>query len=102
MTMPWEKPASDGLDIPPMLKRDANNRAPFMDLCVDEGCPQHGMTHVCISPSRHHWTANNRAPFMDTYAASLTTGLASPSTNLPAFDPSALPPWAATFPPRGA
>lgn len=70
MTMPWEKPASDGLDIPPMLKRDANNRAPFMDLCVDEGCPQHGMTHVCISPS----------------------------TNLPVFDPSALPPWAATSP----
>lgn len=51
MTMPWELPpikareeiwfsgysakvqyfVGDGLDIPPALKRDANNRAPFMD-----------------------------------------------------------------------
>ena len=33
MTMPWEtEPArTELLEIPPALKRDANNRAPFMD-----------------------------------------------------------------------
>lgn len=29
MNMPWEK--TDGNDIPWFLRRDANNRAPFMD-----------------------------------------------------------------------
>lgn len=78
-------PEPDG--IPDFLRRDANNRAPFMkcnypncdggpatgycgnecrdvhpplatpamapfaeELCEDEGCPQHGTPHVCVTP----------------------------------------------------
>lgn len=59
-------PEPDGM--PDFLRRDANNRAPFMkhpdqtspmtvgpeafaepDLCEDEGCPNFGTPHVCIS-----------------------------------------------------
>lgn len=73
MNMPWEKTYDNG--IPWFLRRDANNRAPFMEpcvtitdvndgpdlysvivehvdkLCEDEGCPQHGKPHVCVNPS---------------------------------------------------
>ncbi len=58
-------------EIPLALRRDANNRAPFMDLCdcddaLDENikmrrCPVHGT---------------------------------SPATNPPAIDPNWVPPWA--------
>lgn len=56
--MPWEqqqayaKELRDSFtEIPPALRRDANNKAPFMDpnLCVDEGCPHAGTPHVCIN-----------------------------------------------------
>ena len=25
------------------------------DLCVDEGCPQHGTPHVCVQPAKMPW-----------------------------------------------
>lgn len=91
MTMP---------DIPDCLRRDANNKAPFMDvqmrayeaaklyaaneiilrdletspptsppdLCIDEGCPQHGTPHICVNPA----------------------------TNLPVSPPNWVPPWKTT------
>lgn len=83
--------------VPDFLRRDANNRAPFMDvtvdgvkweaycphcvqspagglcgdrtvhgtvtdrlppaggLCEDEGCPQHGTPHVCVTKPKMPW-----------------------------------------------
>lgn len=65
MTFPWETKSHSGPwpgreaifneprsgELPAALKRDANNKAPFMSpkLCEDEGCPQHGTPHVCIN-----------------------------------------------------
>lgn len=38
------------LTMPECLRRDANNVAPFMRQCVDEGCPWHGTVHECVNP----------------------------------------------------
>jgi hypothetical protein len=66
----WFVTRNDSMDIPPMLRRDANNRAPFMG-------PRVKIIDVNSGPSLY-----------DTIAAAL-----SPSTNLPTFDPATLPPW---------
>jgi hypothetical protein len=48
MTLPWEK--DDG--IPTFLRRDANNRAPFMDAVTSK--PQ---TPTCTEPLPMPWSA---------------------------------------------
>jgi hypothetical protein len=41
--MPWEKPD----DIPACIRRDANNRAPFMD----DGKPPFGLGKAALNPA---------------------------------------------------
>lgn len=73
MSMPWEKPVRPELQQDPVTGMypgeaetglpDFLRAVPRTLLCDDEGCPQHGTPHVCVTPAANpQETAHSWAP----------------------------------------